>query len=68
MFKVKEEHDPSDLLRARYQAEREDGVVLGLLYLNENAERYHEYSVTGLGMSAADKIDVVQETMDRFLV
>jgi 2-oxoglutarate ferredoxin oxidoreductase subunit beta len=68
MFKVKEEHDPSDLLRARYQAEREDGVVLGLLYLNENAERYHDYSVTGLGMSAADKIDVVQETMDRFLV
>jgi 2-oxoglutarate ferredoxin oxidoreductase subunit beta len=68
MFKVKEEHDPNDLIRARCQAERPDGVVLGLLYRNVNAERYHDYSVAGLGMSAADKIDVVQETMDRFLV
>jgi 2-oxoglutarate ferredoxin oxidoreductase subunit beta len=68
MFKVKEEHDPRDILRARFQAERSDGVVLGLLYRNDNAQRYHDYSVTGLGMSASDKIDVVQETMDRFLV
>ena len=68
MFKVKEEHDPCDIHRARFQAERSDGVVLGLLYRNDNAQRYHEYSAVGLGMSAADKIDVVQETMDRFLV
>jgi 2-oxoglutarate ferredoxin oxidoreductase subunit beta len=68
MFKVKEEHDPSDILRARFQAEREDGVVLGLLYRNRNAERYHRFTIEGLGMSAADKVDAVQETMDRFLV
>jgi 2-oxoglutarate ferredoxin oxidoreductase subunit beta len=68
MFPSKEEHDPSNVLQARYQAEREDHVVIGLLYHNENAEQYDKFSVEGLGMSAAEKVEAVQETMDRFLI
>jgi 2-oxoglutarate ferredoxin oxidoreductase subunit beta len=68
IFKTQVEHDPSDLLQARYQAERQDATVIGLLYRNRNAERYDKLCVEGLGMNATDRLEAAQNTMDRFLI
>lgn len=42
MCKVQEEHDPSDLNRAREQAGRRDRIPLGILYRNPDVPRYDQ--------------------------
>jgi 2-oxoglutarate ferredoxin oxidoreductase subunit beta len=68
IFKNHREHDPSDLKGARDYAALEDVIPIGLLLRDENAERYDEAAVHGLGMSAADKVTEVAAELDRFLL
>ena len=42
LYKNTEQHDPSDIHRARELAERDDVVPIGILYRNENVARYDE--------------------------
>lgn len=68
LFKNQQEHDPADLAEARNYAAREDLVPVGLLYRNDQAERYDLESARGLGMSATAKVEAVQTELDHFLI
>jgi 2-oxoglutarate ferredoxin oxidoreductase subunit beta len=68
LFPNQEEHDPSDLNGAREIATREGVVPIGLLYRNDNAERYDLPAAKGLGMSPQDKLAALNEELDKFLV
>ena len=68
IFKNQHEHDPADLAEARNHAASEDLVPIGLLYRNENAERYDVDSARGLGMSATDKVEAVHNELGHFLI
>ncbi|OIP35216.1 MAG: 2-oxoglutarate oxidoreductase [Deltaproteobacteria bacterium CG2_30_63_29] len=66
VFKNHVDHDPTDLGAAHYMADTLDTVPIGLLYLNENAERYDLNAAAGLGMSAEDKLEALNRELDRF--
>jgi 2-oxoglutarate ferredoxin oxidoreductase subunit beta len=66
MFPNRIEHDPADLEGARAIASRQDVWPLGILYRNENAERYDEASARGLGMSDEDKLAAMEAELARF--
>ena len=68
VFKNQLEHSPSDLAGAQALAAREDVIPVGLLYRNNDAERYDLQSAQGLGMSDGDKVEAVQASIDRFQV
>jgi 2-oxoglutarate ferredoxin oxidoreductase subunit beta len=61
-------HDPSDLAGARGYAAREDVVPTGLLYRDCDAQRYDDFTLTGLEMTAEEKVRAVQSELDRFLI
>ena len=62
------EHDPHDLAGAHKLALRKDVVPIGLLYKNEQAERYDVTSAKGLGMSVYEKMEAFNMELDRFTV
>jgi 2-oxoglutarate/2-oxoacid ferredoxin oxidoreductase subunit beta len=62
------EHDPSDMSRARDIADDPAAMPVGLLYRNENAERYDHKTIHGLGMSPEKRLRAVQAEVDRFLI
>lgn len=68
LFPVQEEHDPSDLRKARDQAEVDEPYPIGLLYRNAECDRYDTHSQRGVGMSRADKIKGVNKQLDRFQI
>jgi 2-oxoglutarate ferredoxin oxidoreductase subunit beta len=68
VFKNREAHDPNDLDAARAVAAREDVIPVGLLYDNPAAERYDRATVAGLEMADDEKLDAVQQALDRFLI
>jgi 2-oxoglutarate ferredoxin oxidoreductase subunit beta len=68
LFKNQEDHDPTDLAGARHHAAAEEVVPVGLLYRNEQAERYDLESARSLGMGAAAKVEEVQSELDNFLI
>ena len=68
LFPNQQEHDPKDLSTAKELVLREDAVPVGLLYHNENAERYDHASIEGLGMSAGEKIEGINAALDRFQI
>ena len=68
MFPNRVEHDPSDLKAARDIAGSEMPIPIGLLYRNENAERYDKESARGIGTGVEKKLAAVQSEIDRFLV
>jgi hypothetical protein len=67
-FKHRMEHDPSDMSTARDLAARQDLTPIGLLYRDDNAERYDEFTSRGIGMTAASKREAAQAEVDRFCV
>jgi 2-oxoglutarate ferredoxin oxidoreductase subunit beta len=67
-FKHRTEHDPSDMSTARELAARQDLTPIGLLYRDENAERYDDFTSRGIGMTAAAKREAAQAEVDRFCV
>ncbi len=62
------DHDPHDLAAAKELVLREDVLPIGLLYLNENAARYDEWTARGMGMSPADKLAGLQAELDRMSI
>jgi 2-oxoglutarate ferredoxin oxidoreductase subunit beta len=67
-FTRRVEHDPCDLAAAREQAGREDVYPVGLLYRNEHAARYDEFTQRGIGMSQGAKLAAVEQAIGRFAV
>lgn len=61
-------HDPTDLVEAQRIAARDDVYPVGLLYRNEKASRYDEFTSQGLGKSQADKLSAMNHILDRFAV
>ena len=68
VFPNQVEHDPSDLTAAREVAGRDDVMPVGLLYRNENLERYDLIAAQGLGTTREQRMAAVQAAVDRFLV
>ena len=68
MYKNHLEHDPSDLAEARSLAMPGDRVPIGLFYRNENAPRYEEYTMQGMDMPVEQKIQAINEELDRFAI
>ncbi len=62
------DHDPSDLAAARHIASGAEGVPVGLLYCNPEAQRYDLVTAQGLDTPPERRLAVVQETIDSFRV
>lgn len=68
-FKNQVDHDPSNLNEGRDIASQANGVYpIGLFYKNPQAIRYDEFSSYGLEMGPSEKIEAVNEALDRFMV
>jgi len=68
LFPTQLEHDPSNLGAAFAVASDDTKVPIGLLYRNENAQRYDQMTIAGLGTSAKDKVKGAQAALDRFRI
>jgi 2-oxoglutarate/2-oxoacid ferredoxin oxidoreductase subunit beta len=68
LFPNKIEHDPSDLDEAQTLASRTDVYPVGLFYRNEQAARYDEITIRGLGKSQADKVASMHQVLDGFVI
>jgi 2-oxoglutarate ferredoxin oxidoreductase subunit beta len=62
------EHDPSNLNRARELAGSEDAVPIGLLYRNEKADHYEDYTSAGIATSRSEKLAALDAQLDRYQV
>ncbi len=67
-FKHKQEHDHTDIDKARELASRQDIVPIGILYQNKNCDRYDLACTEGLGMSDAEKLAAINQSLDRLAV
>ncbi|MDH5399277.1 MAG: thiamine pyrophosphate-dependent enzyme [Cyclobacteriaceae bacterium] len=67
-FKHFEDHDPTDINRARMLAEDKDKIYLGLFYQNKNAVRYDQYGAANLGFTVDEKIEALNRELDKFAV
>ncbi len=68
LFPNSTSHDPSDLSKARDIAGREDVMPIGLLYRDEDGERYDQVSALGVGTPPDVRVKSVQAAIDRFMV
>ncbi|RMG46612.1 MAG: 2-oxoglutarate oxidoreductase [Acidobacteria bacterium] len=68
LFKRRREHDPHDLAAAHEIVNDESVVPIGLIYKNENAERYDAFSSRGIEMTTEEKLAAAQQAIDRFLI
>jgi 2-oxoglutarate ferredoxin oxidoreductase subunit beta len=68
MYKNHEEHDPSDIHRGRELAEEKERVPIGLFYHNPAAPVYDDYTNHGLQMGTEEKLEALDEALDRFAV
>ena len=66
IFPNKLHHNPSDIHQARRLAEKEDGIVIGLLYQNRENFCYDEYGHSNLETPVSQKIEVLERQFDRF--
>jgi len=62
------EHDPSDINAARQLADSSDGIPIGLFYRNNNADRYDEYTVSGLATPRAKKLEAIRGVLDGYRI
>lgn len=67
-FPNQQTHDPSDLMAARIVAEAEAGIPIGLLFRDESRPCYDRLTSAGIGKSNADKLQALEQTLDRFAV
>jgi 2-oxoglutarate ferredoxin oxidoreductase subunit beta len=68
MYKNRREHDPSDLAAARQLASMDEQLAIGLLYRNQDAPRYDQMTVSGLGMSREQKLAAIEHAFDRMAI
>ena len=61
-------HDPTDFQAAMRVARQAEPIPLGLVYLNEGAVRYDEFTQRGLIMSAEEKLGVITADFDKFAI
>ncbi|MFQ5510997.1 MAG: thiamine pyrophosphate-dependent enzyme [Candidatus Krumholzibacteriia bacterium] len=66
IYKTQEEHDPSDLNRAREVADLQDKVPVGILYRNETVERYENIRRARHATSVDQRQTVLEQAFDRF--
>ncbi|MCA9735420.1 MAG: 2-oxoglutarate oxidoreductase [Deferribacteres bacterium] len=68
IYKSQEEHDPSNLNRARELAEREDCLPVGILYRNENVEVYDETRRRKRAVTHEMRKAALEKEFSKFLV
>jgi len=68
MYKNQLEHDPANLAEGRRLAAMDERLAIGLLYRNQNAPRYEQFSERGLGMSRERKLEALVAELDRFAI
>jgi 2-oxoglutarate ferredoxin oxidoreductase subunit beta len=62
-------HDPSDINKAREYVELEDGSLpIGLFYQNKEAETYDEYGAHNLNMPVNQRLDGLNEQLDKYAI
>ena len=66
LYKQREQHDPSDIHRAREYAERDDIVPVGILYRNEEIARYDQITKPVHKPSSEQREAVLNSAFDRF--
>jgi 2-oxoglutarate/2-oxoacid ferredoxin oxidoreductase subunit beta len=66
IYKNQEEHDPSDLNRAREIAEMDDQVPIGILYRDENVPRYEQVIKPERKPSMELRQEVLESAFDKF--
>jgi len=66
IYTTQEEHDPSDIHRARELAERDDVVPVGIFYRNPDIERYEDSRRPKRLPSMEQTRDFLDEAFDRF--
>ncbi|MCZ7586207.1 MAG: thiamine pyrophosphate-dependent enzyme [Deltaproteobacteria bacterium] len=67
-FPNRAEHDPSDLAAALSFAGDPEAHPVGLLYSNEQAEHYDDFTAQGLGTDAKAKVAAIEKELDRFTI
>jgi 2-oxoglutarate ferredoxin oxidoreductase subunit beta len=68
LFPNSTEHDPTNLSRARDVAGNDDVMPIGLIYRNNDAQRYDKVSAQGIGTPPEMRMKAVQAEIDRFLI
>jgi 2-oxoglutarate ferredoxin oxidoreductase subunit beta len=66
LFENHKEHDPSDLAGARALVEDTTHIPVGLLYLNPDAQRYDEMTRIGMEMTEKERLDGLNQALDKF--
>ena len=61
-------HDPANLEEARAIAAREDVYPIGLLYRNEHAACYDDFTSHGLSMTQLEKQTAIRAAIDKFAI
>ncbi|MCB9245347.1 MAG: 2-oxoglutarate oxidoreductase [Flavobacteriales bacterium] len=61
-------HDPADINNARFYAELEDQVAIGLFYQDKNAPRYDLYGTSNLDMTNDERLAGLNAHLDRFAI
>ena len=68
MFNKSIKHDPSDIHKAREYAELHDAYPIGLFYQNKEAQRYDEYGAHNLNMPVKQRLNALNEMLDRYAI
>ncbi len=67
-YKNREQHDPSDIHRARELASDTGCVPLGILYRNDEVPCYEDLRVTGAHLSPEQRMDALEREFDKYMV
>lgn len=67
-FKNVENHDPSNIHKAREFADSNGNTAIGLFYQNKEAYRYDLYGASNLGMTVNERIAGINAQLDKFSV
>lgn len=71
VFTEQHEHDVRDISAARDLAEQGaagDKIPMGILFRDPSRPRYEDFTTQGLGMSLDDKLETMNQELDRFAV
>jgi 2-oxoglutarate ferredoxin oxidoreductase subunit beta len=66
LYTTQEEHDPSDLNRAREISMMQDKMPVGILYQNENVQRYDELKRPKKTPTVEQRRDTLNRAFDTF--
>lgn len=67
-IKARKIHNPSDMSAARNLAEDTDTIYLGLFYQDESRPRYDEIGARNIGMPVDEKINALNDILDKYSV